>query len=128
MSNEAVSVHFDFLTRIGELAPVPNLKFAAYEVTDSMLVSTQTDIFSIGALIFYLVMLTREKPHQAYLLNQADFTNKQLHANECGSLDKRLTEQLRDFDPNLASIIRQMMNKDPLLRGSLGQQVQNPWF
>jgi hypothetical protein len=40
VSNEAVSVHFDFLSRIGELAPVPNLKFAAQEVTDSMLVST----------------------------------------------------------------------------------------
>lgn len=128
MSSEAVSVHFDFIARIGELAPVPNLKFAAQEITDTMMVSTQTDIFSIGALIYYLVMLTKEKPHRAYLLNQAEFTDKQLHINECGSLEKRLTEMLRDFDPSLASIIRQMMNRDPLTRGSLGMLVQNVWF
>jgi SCY1-like protein 2 len=106
VSNETVSVHFDFIGRIGELAPVPNMKFAAPETTDSAMVSTQSDIFSIGALIFYLAMLTKEKPHKAYLLNQSDFTNKQMHINECGSLEKRLQEQLKDFDPNLASIIR----------------------
>ena len=40
VTNEAISVHFDFIARIGSVAPVPNLKFAAPEITDSMLAST----------------------------------------------------------------------------------------
>lgn len=35
VTNEAINVHFDFIGRIGEVAPVPNLKFAAPEITDS---------------------------------------------------------------------------------------------
>ena len=36
---EPISVHFDYLTRVGEFALVPNLKFASPEITGSSQVS-----------------------------------------------------------------------------------------
>ena len=78
------------MTRIGEFATVPNLRFASPEVSNTQVISAQTDIFSIGCLIYFLVALNKGEPHKAYILNQADITNKQLHSNECGSLGRRL--------------------------------------
>jgi SCY1-like protein 2 len=38
-TNEAVSVHFDYLMRLGDFAISPNLRFAAPELTDSQQVT-----------------------------------------------------------------------------------------
>ena len=84
------------------------------------MVSAQADIFSIGCLIYFLVALNRGDNHKAYLLNQSDITNQQLHKNECGSLSRRLDTALAPLDQNLQFIIRQMLSADPQMRGNLG--------
>jgi SCY1-like protein 2 len=58
-SADAVPFEADFSTKIGEVALVPNMKFAAPEFTTNQpSVSMQSDIFSIGCLIYYLVALS----------------------------------------------------------------------
>jgi SCY1-like protein 2 len=71
-----VPVALDFALRIGDFAMVPNLRFAAPEVTASPSeCSVQSDIFSIGCLIFFLMRLSKGK-HPYFLLDQREQTNK----------------------------------------------------
>ena len=103
---EPINVHLDFMTRIGEFATVPNLRFSGPEVSNTQLISAQSDIFSIGCLIYFLCALNRGENHKAFILNQADTTNQQLHKNECGSLNRRLDQVLSGYDSNLQFIIK----------------------
>jgi len=121
---DPISVHLDFMTRVREFNLVPNLRFGSPELTSTSTITAQTDIFSIGCLIYFLAALSKGKaPSQLYLLNQQDSTSKQLHTNEVGSLERRVESLIGDLDPNLKQIIRQMVYQDPSSRGFLGQFV-----
>jgi serine/threonine protein kinase len=55
-SADAVPAQLDSLLRVGDVSLVPNLRFAAPEVSSQAgMVSAQADIFSIGCLIYYMV-------------------------------------------------------------------------
>lgn len=57
-SADPVSAQLDSFLKVGETSLVPNLRFAAPEVSSQTgMVSAQADIFSIGCLIYYLVAL-----------------------------------------------------------------------
>ena len=98
---EPISVHLDFIARVREFSLVPNLRFGSPELTTSAQISAQTDIFSIGCLIYFLSALSKGRHSNLYLLNQQDVTNKQLHENEVGSLPRRIEAALNGYDANL---------------------------
>ncbi len=81
-----VPLHYDM--RINEYAMVPNLRFAAPEVSEQGQVSINSDIFSLGNLIYYMVALNKNKSPN--LLNQPDITDKQSHVHECSQLQRKL--------------------------------------
>ena len=66
---EPISVHLDFMTRVADFAIVPNLRFSSPEVSNTQMISAQTDIFSIGCIIYFLVALSKGDNHKAYILN-----------------------------------------------------------
>lgn len=59
----------DFMTRVREFSLVPNLRFGSPELTQSAMISAQTDIFSIGCLIYFLSALSKGRHSNLYLLN-----------------------------------------------------------
>ena len=60
--------------RINEYSLIPNLRFAAPEISEQGQVSVNSDIFSVGALVYFMVALNKGKSPN--LLNQADITDK----------------------------------------------------
>lgn len=90
------------MSRVREFSLVPNMRFASPELTTATpQISAQADIFSIGCLIYYLALLSKDNASKAYLLNQSDTTSKQLHENEVGSLPRRIDAALNGLDLNL---------------------------
>jgi serine/threonine protein kinase len=73
-----VPLHFDM--RINEYAVVPNLRFAAPEISEQSQVSVNSDIYSLGTLIYFMLALNKNKSPN--LLSQADITDKQSHIFE----------------------------------------------
>jgi len=67
---DPVGVSWNFLQKVGDFAMVPNLRFSAPEVTESQNVTAQSDIFSIGCLIYFLVQLNKQKSgNQLFVMN-----------------------------------------------------------
>jgi SCY1-like protein 2 len=81
---ESLNVPLNYDLRIDEYAMVPNLRFAAPEISEKQQVSIQSDIFAVGTLLYYLVALNKNKSPN--LLNQPDITDKSSHTHECSSL------------------------------------------
>jgi len=59
---------------VGDIAIVPNLRFSAPEISDKQMCSFNTDLFSIGCLIYFMVAINKGK--DPFILNQTDITNK----------------------------------------------------
>ena len=90
---------------------VPNLRFAAPELSERQQVSIQSDIFSVANLLYYLVALNKNKSPN--ILNQPDITDKQSHIHECGSLQRKLGQLMQGFDTEFDNMIRAMLNQNP---------------
>jgi SCY1-like protein 2 len=73
-TSETLNVPMTYDLRINEYSLVPNLRFAAPEISESSQCSVSSDIFSIGTILYYLVALNRNKSPN--LLGQADITDK----------------------------------------------------
>jgi hypothetical protein len=97
-----VPLNFDL--RIGEYACIPNLRFAAPEVSEKMQCSLNSDIFSVGCLLFYMWQVYRNK--DAFLLPQTDITDKASHKFECDRLRTRLPSLLNGVDNEFETILR----------------------
>jgi serine/threonine protein kinase len=54
-----VPLHYDL--RINEYSLIPNLRFAAPEISEQGQVSINSDVFSVGTLIYYMVALNKAK-------------------------------------------------------------------
>lgn len=78
--------------RINEYSVVPNLRFAAPEVSEQQQCSINSDIFSVGTILYYLVALNKNKSPN--LLNQPDITDRTSHTNECNALNRKLGQFL----------------------------------
>lgn len=78
----------NFEMRVNEYAMVPNLRFAAPELSEQSQCSIASDIYSIGTVLYYMVALNKNKSPN--LLNQPDITDKQSHIHECGALQRKL--------------------------------------
>jgi serine/threonine protein kinase len=94
---------------------VPNLRFAAPEISEKQQVSIHSDIFAVGTLLYYLVALNKNKAPN--LLNQPDITDKSSHTHECSSLQRKLGQYMQGMDPEFDNMIRPMLNQNPQLRG-----------
>jgi SCY1-like protein 2 len=60
-TSESLNVPLNYDLRIDEYSMVPNLRFAAPELSEKQSVSIQSDIFSVGNLLYYLVALNKNK-------------------------------------------------------------------
>jgi serine/threonine protein kinase len=71
---------------------VPNLRFMAPEVTEGRC-CIQSDYFSVGCLIFYLISLNMGKnPH---IVGLGSATNNINHKNECDQIQNKLIKNLQ---------------------------------
>ncbi len=105
----------------------PNLKFAAPEISEKGLASIQSDLFSVGCILFYLCAQNKSK--FPFLLNQQDSTDKASHKFECQRLEKNLTGLLSGFESDLEIVLRQLLILyDPQMRGSITQTAEKSWF
>jgi serine/threonine protein kinase len=67
----------------------PNLKFAAPEISQGQpTCSTQSDLFSIGCVLYFLLALSMGK--DPYLMGFYDSTNPSAHQQEVNSISIRL--------------------------------------
>lgn len=118
-SADPVPAQLDGFLKVGETSLVPNLRFAAPEVSSqAQMVSAQADIFSIGCLTYYLVALNQGLK-DPYLIKLSDSTSTAQHRTECQNLDSKLQRLLQPLDTNLQFIIKNMVAQDPAMRGSL---------
>jgi len=56
---DTITVPLNYDLRISDYSMIPNLKYAAPEVSESQQCSVQSDIFSVGTIIFYLAALNK---------------------------------------------------------------------
>jgi len=110
-TSETLNVPLNYDLRIDEYSMVPNLRFAAPELSDKQSVSIQSDIFSVGTLLYYLVALNKNKSPN--LLNQPDITDKQSHVNESGVLQRKIGQLMQGLEPEFDNMIRPMLNQNP---------------
>lgn len=93
-SADPMPAQWDFLMKVGEQSMVPNLKFAAPEISSTQsTVTCQADIFSVGCLIYYLVALSQgiKDPH---IISINDLTSAAQHRTECVNLESKLSRAL----------------------------------
>ena len=114
--------------KINDLAMVPNLRFAALELSEKQMCSFNTDLFSVGCLLYFMVAMNRGK--DAFVLNQKDITDKSSHSFEIKSIEKKFNTTLfAGLDPDFEQIMRQLLNiNDPEARGPLNNIVDKHWF
>jgi SCY1-like protein 2 len=112
---ESITVPMSHDLHINEYAMIPNLKYAAPEISESQQCSVYSDLFSVGTVLFYLVALN--KGRNPNLLTQPDITDKQSHLNECSTMQRKLGQYLQGFDSDFESLLRPMLNQSPQLRG-----------
>lgn len=68
--SQFLSVPLNFDLKINEYMAVPNLKFAAPEISDKNQCSVYSDFFSVGCLLYFMVALNKGK--SPYLLSMHD--------------------------------------------------------
>lgn len=96
---ESLHVPLNFDMKINDLAMVPNLRFAALELSEKQMCSFYTDLFSVGCLLYFMVALNRGK--DAFVLNQKDITDKSSHSFEIKSIEKKFNTTLfAGLDPD----------------------------
>jgi serine/threonine protein kinase len=83
--------------------------YMAPEIIRRQTLSSAVDIYSLGATLYYT--LTGRPPYNAE--NMEDIYQQHLH-----SAPPNLLDYLPDSSPNLASLIRRMMAKEPVIRPS----------
>ncbi|CDW79562.1 serine threonine protein kinase [Stylonychia lemnae] len=120
-----VPLHFDL--KVGDIAIVPNLRFSAPEISDKQMCSFNTDLFSVGCLIYFMVAINRGK--DPFILNQTDITSKDQHVYELKGFDKRFNMLMAGMESDFEIIMRQMLNINyPESRGPLNEVVVKSWF
>jgi SCY1-like protein 2 len=71
---ESLNVPLNYDLRINEYSVVPNMRFAAPEISEQSQCSINSDIYSVGTILYFLVALNKNK--NPNLLNQPDITDK----------------------------------------------------
>ena len=66
---------------------VPNLRFAAPEVTKEGQLSVQSDLWSVGCFLYFLSALS--KGQNAFYNNITEITNKNAHIYEIQSIERK---------------------------------------
>lgn len=56
---ESLHVPLNFDLKINDVAVVPNMRFAAPEISDKQICSMNTDLFSVGCLLYFMVSLNK---------------------------------------------------------------------
>lgn len=85
---DLINVPLNYDLRINEYGVVPNLRFAAPEISESAQCSVNSDLYSVGTIIYYMVALNKNK--NPTILNQQDISDKSSHTFECNQLQKKL--------------------------------------
>lgn len=93
---DTLNVPMNFDMRINEYSVVPNLRHGAPELSELSQVSVNSDIFSVGTILYYMVALNKNK--NPNLLNQADMTDKERHTGECVVLYRKFGTYIQGFD------------------------------
>lgn len=73
-TSESLNVPLNYDMRINEYSVVPNLRYAAPEISELSQCSVNSDVYSIGTILYYLVALNKNKSPN--LLNQPDITDR----------------------------------------------------
>lgn len=121
-----INVPLNYDLRINEYAVVPNLRFAAPEISENGQCSVNSDLFSVGTLIYYMVALNKGK--SPTLLNQADISDKSSHTFECNQLSRKFVDLMQGFDSDFEMIMKQLVNKTAIMRGPIVLIIEKAWF
>jgi hypothetical protein len=89
-----VPLNFDL--KVGDISVVPNLRFAALEVSDKMQCGLNTDLFSVGCLLFFMVSLN--KGRDPFILNQKDITDRAAHGFEIKNMERKFSSLIAGFE------------------------------
>lgn len=93
--------------RFNELSMVPNLRFAAPEMSQiSGRCSVFSDLFSLGCIIYFLICLDLKK--DPYLLTFYETTNCSQHSTELVMLQTKLSSRLQGFDEDIIQVLTQI--------------------
>lgn len=63
------------------------MRFAAPELSDKQMCSFNTDLFSVGCLLYFMVSLNKNR--DPFLLNQKDIADKSAHSFEIKALERK---------------------------------------
>ena len=92
-------------TKFNEFAMYPNLSFSAPEISQQIAkCSTQSDLFSVGCVLYFLGSLTGGR--DPFLLQQGDRTSPQAHQTELSMLRSKEQAKLRGLDGELQDMVR----------------------
>jgi len=83
---------------------VPNLRFAALELSDKMNCSIYTDLFSIGCLLYFMVSLNKNK--DPFILNQKDITDRSSHGFEIKNMERKFNSSVSGFESDFEQLMR----------------------
>lgn len=81
---DSLSVPINYDNRIGDYGVVPNMRFAAPELSDKQQCSVNSDLFSVGCILYFMVCIN--KGRDPFILNQKDISDKIQHEMEVKSL------------------------------------------
>lgn len=94
----------NFDLKVNDIAVVPNLRFSALEVSDKMQCSLNTDLFSVGCLLYFMVSLN--KGRDPFILSQKDITDRAAHGFEIKNMERKFNDKMAGLESDFEILLR----------------------
>jgi hypothetical protein len=82
--------------KIGDLSVVPNMRFAAPEVSEKLQCSINSDLFSVGCLLYFMVNMN--KGREPFILNQKEITDRNAHGFEIKAMERKFSSLMAGIE------------------------------
>lgn len=88
--------------------------------------SAQSDIFSLGCVLYYLLNI--DQGEKAFILNISDIFNTSEHSVACGNLKRDIESKFAGLPYALKHLLTSSLDPDPANRGTVNTLVENQFF
>lgn len=93
---------------------------------NSSIAATQSDIFSLGAVLYYLLNI--DKGEEAFLMKMTDQYSTSQYSKAIDSMKKNLITKCATMPYALRSLFQSVLDSDMQSRGSVNSFVENAFF
>ena len=108
------------------LALAPNVRFAAPEIVAKNMGSWQSDIFSLGWVLYFLLNI--DKGEDAYILKTSNTFSTAQHIRLWDELRINIESKFADMPYNMKTLFISILDYEAANRGSVNSMVENVFF